>query len=293
MNSALPEIYMQQDDIAKAALNSWRNLPRKTRGARPQRIQPLDLWMRVYIQGAKDNGDDIAEELFDIFFEVQEEYKSYRSMYAYGRHIRMKDVDTHCLTNDCTIGARFEVENGVTKDFIGIIEDIMEIHLGSMKQNILKIRWFDNNTKLNPNYFYSIDTFKVTDCNNITSQPFVYVDYVEQIFFADVELDTNWKYDPQSHARKYMIFDYMVAPILDDGQHVTGLLAGENPPHESVEEKYIDEDNDDAQDTSNSSDGEVDYADMRIIATTNTELESESDSEHSNQSMRYILYSYI
>jgi hypothetical protein len=37
------------------------------------------------------------------------------------------------LTNDCTIGARFEVENGVTKDFIGIIEDIMEVHLGNMK----------------------------------------------------------------------------------------------------------------------------------------------------------------
>ena len=157
-------------------------------------------------------------------------------MYAYGRHLRMEDVDTHCLTNNCTIGARFEVENGVTKDFIRIIEDIMEMHLGSMKQTVLKIRWFNNNTKFNPNYFYSIDTSKVTDCNNITSQSFVYVDDVEQIFFADVELDTNWKYVLQSHVRKYMIFDNMVAPILDDGRHETSLLAGENPPYESVEE---------------------------------------------------------
>ena len=51
-----------------------------------------------------------------------------------------------------------------------------------MKQYVLKIRWFDNNTKLNANYFYSINISKVTDCNNITSQPFVYVDDVEQIF---------------------------------------------------------------------------------------------------------------
>ena len=120
-------------------MNSWRNLPRKTRGARLQQIQPLDLWMRAYIQDAKDNRDDIAEELFDISFGVQEEYKSYRSMYAYGRHLHREDVDTNYLTNDCTIGVRFDVENGVPKDFIGIIEDIMEIHLGGMSQNVLKI----------------------------------------------------------------------------------------------------------------------------------------------------------
>ena len=123
---------MPQDHIAKATLNSWRNLPRRIRGTRPQQIQPLDLWMRAYIQGPKENGDDTAKEFFDIFFGVQEEYKSYRSMYAYGRHLRMEDVDTNCLTNDCSISARFEVENGVTKDFIGIIEDIMEVHLGNM-----------------------------------------------------------------------------------------------------------------------------------------------------------------
>jgi hypothetical protein len=237
--------------------------------------------------------DDIAEELFDISFGVQEEYISYRSMYAYGRHFRREDVDINCLTNDCTIGVRFEVGNGVTKDFIGIIEDIMKVHLESTSQNVLKIRWFDNNTKLNPNYFYSIDTSKVTDSNLITSQPFIYVDDVEQIFFVDVESNTNWKYVFKSHTRKYMIFDNMAAPILDDGRHGTGLLAGENSPHESVEEENIDEDNDDAQDTSDSSDGEADYADITISATTNSQLESESDSEHSNQRMRYILYSYI
>ena len=280
---------MQQDDIAKSALNSWRNLPRRTRGPRPQQMQPLDLWMRAYIQGAKDNGEDIGEELFDIAFGVQEEYKSYRSMYAYGRHLRREDVDTNCLTNDCTIGARFEVENGVTKDFIGIIEDIMEVNLGSMKQTVLKVRWFDNNTKLNANYFYSIDTSKVTSCNHITSQPFVYADDVEQIFFADVESDSNWKYVLQSHARKYMIFDNMAAQVFDDGRHVTGLLAGENPPDENVEEEDIEEDNDDAQDTSDSSDGEADYADMLTIGTANTEVESESDSEDGNQRMRYLL----
>ena len=85
--------------------------------------------MRAYIQGAQDNEEDIGEELFDISFGVQEEYKSYRSMYAYGCHLRRDDVDINCLTNDCRIGARFEIRNGVTKDFIGIIEDIMEVDI--------------------------------------------------------------------------------------------------------------------------------------------------------------------
>ena len=58
------------------------------------------------------------------------------------------------MTNDCTIGARFEAENDDTKDFIRIIEDVIEADLGSMKQIFWKIRWFDNKTKLNANYFY-------------------------------------------------------------------------------------------------------------------------------------------
>ena len=90
-----------------------------------------------------------------------------------------------------------------------------------------------------------------------------------------------------------MIFDNMAAPILEYGRHVIGLLAGKNPPHKSGEEEDIDEDNNDAQDTSDSSDDEVDYADMPIIATANTELESEFDSKHSIQMMSYILYSCI
>lgn len=84
-------------------MNSWRNLPPRTRGPRSQQIQPLDLCIRAYVQGAKDNGKDIGEELFDKSFEVQEKYKSYRSMYVYGRHLRKEDVDTNCFTNDCTL----------------------------------------------------------------------------------------------------------------------------------------------------------------------------------------------
>ena len=78
----------------------------------------------------------------------------------------------------------------------------------------------------------------------------------------------------------------MAVSILDDGRHVTGLLAGENPPDESVEEEDIKEDNNDAQDSSESSDGKANCANTIVIGTTNTELESESDSEHKNQRMR-------
>lgn len=124
----------------------------------------------------------------------------------------------------------------------------MEMDFGSMKQNA--------------NYFYSMDTSKVTDCNYITSQPFIYVDDVDHIFFADVESYSNWKYVLQSHARKYMIFDNMVVLILDDGRHVTTVLVGENPPNESVEEEDIEEDNDHAQNTSSSFNGEADYVDI-------------------------------
>lgn len=62
-----------------------------------------------------------------------------------------------------------------------------------------------------------------------------------------------------------MIFDHMTTPILDEERHVTGLLAGENPPEESVKEEEIEEDNDDAQETSGSSNDEGDYANTTCI----------------------------
>ena len=61
---------MQQDNISKIALIVWRNLPRRTRGPCPPQIQPLDLWIRAYIQSAKDNEENIEEKLFDISFGV-------------------------------------------------------------------------------------------------------------------------------------------------------------------------------------------------------------------------------
>lgn len=131
-------------------------------------------------------------------------------------------------------------------------------------------------------------------CNlyHITSHPFVSVDNVEHVFFADVKLHFNWKYVHQSHARKYMIFDNMDAPILDDEGHVTGLLDDGNAPEESVVEEDIKEDNDDAQDTSESSDGEADYANTTYIGTSNIELEFKYDSAYNIIACEYAYQSF-
>ena len=56
---------------------------------------------------------------------------------------------------------------------------------------------------------------------------------------------------PPTHLRQSMFHDR---------RHIIDLLAGENPPNESVEEEDIEEDNNDAQETSGSSYGVANYA---------------------------------
>lgn len=89
-----------------------------------------------------------------------------------------------------------------------------------------------------------------------------------------------------------MIFDNMDAPILDDEGHVTGLLDDGNAPEESVEEEDIKEDNDDAQDTSESSDGEADYVNTTYIGTSNIELEFKYDSAYNIIACEYAYQSF-
>ena len=165
------------------------------------------------------------------------------------------------------------------------------IHLLKMVFRFTITTLSDNNTKLNANYFYSMDNSKVIDCNHIISQPFVSIDDVEHVLFVDVELDSYWKYVLQSHARIYTIFDNIAAPILYDGRHIIDLFASKNPSNESVKDEDIEEDNDDAQETSGSLDGEADYADLIVIGIANTKLESKFGFEHINQRMRCMLYS--
>lgn len=59
-------------------------------------------------------------------------------MYAYGRHLWREDVDTNCLTNDCTIGARFVVDNGVTKDCSKFFSQMLnQIPIGNMSFKVI------------------------------------------------------------------------------------------------------------------------------------------------------------
>ena len=62
---------MQQDDIAKTTLNVWKILPRRTCGPRSSQIQPLDLWMRAYIQSAKDNEKNIGKNYLIYLLEFK------------------------------------------------------------------------------------------------------------------------------------------------------------------------------------------------------------------------------
>jgi len=81
--------------------------------------------------------------------------------------------------------------DGLEVDYIGIIEEILEVDFRSFKTLLLKVQWFRNIAQLEDCFFYSIDTSKFFGDGRMSDQPFVFPNEVEQVFLAKDRLNTK------------------------------------------------------------------------------------------------------
>jgi hypothetical protein len=66
--------------------------------------------------------------------------QSYTTMWSYGRHFRVHHVDERRTTCDSCIACRFkEKPDGLEVDYVGIIEEILEVDFISFKTLLLKV----------------------------------------------------------------------------------------------------------------------------------------------------------
>jgi hypothetical protein len=149
-------------------------------------------------------------------------------MCSYGQHFRVHHVDERRTTCDSCIACRFEVEpNGSEVDYVGIIEEILEVDFRSFKTLLLKVQWFRNTARLED--FCSIDTSKIFGDSRMSDQPFVFSNEVEQVFLAKDRLNPKRSFVLQDNPKCHIIFNKLLKGLKAwiDGSEVVGLLAGD------------------------------------------------------------------
>jgi hypothetical protein len=154
-------------------------------------------------------------------------------MWSYGWHFRVRHVNEQRTTCDSCIACRFKEEpDGSKVDYVGIIEEILEVDFRSFKTLLLKVQWFRNTTRLEDCLFCSIDTSKFFGDGCMSDQPFVFLNEVEQVFLAKDKLNPKRSFVLQNNPKCHIIFDKLLkAPkAWTNGNEVVGLLAGDRAP---------------------------------------------------------------
>ncbi len=116
--------------------------------------------------------------------------QNYTTMWSYGWHFQVRHVDERRITCDSCIACWFKEEfDGSKVDYVGIIEEILEVDFRSFKTLLLKVQWFCNTTWLEDCLLCSINTSKFFGDGRMSDQPFVFPNEVEQVFLAKDRLN--------------------------------------------------------------------------------------------------------
>jgi hypothetical protein len=253
-----------------------------------RKTEPIDVWIRNAVQIVKDNGEDVPDELLDVSVGCDFEYQIFSKTTLYNRHFRTHEKDIRCRTFDSGVSCRYHVRDFSYEDFVGILEEIIEVNLRSLgKQIVFKVKWYQNSSLTqNDCLFPSIDHTQTYGCDSIRDQPFVLPKDVEQVFFAPDNLNQNRSFILQSNPRLNMLFDYLEPEDFDNGSHITGLCAGRNFP-ENMPRKLEDVNESDENTGIDTSDDESHEVNC-VSDDERTFRASSNDTDEAKNRMRYI-----
>jgi hypothetical protein len=183
-------------------------------------------------------------------------------MWAYGQHFRVENVDKHRATLDCGIMASFKQQSRASArdlnlldgelDYVGKIQDILEVNLRSFTIILFHVQWFqviqrgpNRTVRRDPNGFYAIDSSKLLRKNE---DPFALPQHCEQIFFHPDILDDKWLYVVHVTPRGRRAFENQVSYEESPAPSTTHVESEDEDKdedaHEDENANEVEEDND-------------------------------------------------
>jgi hypothetical protein len=133
----------------------------------PEEVRPLptyEKWILFAISDAINDGEKIDEEIIQLSIPPTLKATAYRSMFAYGNHIRVRSAETHLVTMDSGVAAVFGTtcrssvndKNPVNVDveYVGYVEEILELNYGTTCVIVLLCHWVRANYRGAPGGYY-------------------------------------------------------------------------------------------------------------------------------------------
>ena len=111
----------------------------------------MEDWLPIAVRRAKENNEEVELDIIDMCMLPTFTATSYRSMYAYGNHFRVRSAETNLSTIDCGVVATFnqECHSGprdrntmrALVEYVGWVVEILELDYGRFTTVVFLCNW--------------------------------------------------------------------------------------------------------------------------------------------------------
>ena len=185
---------------------------RRSRGRRAEyppiaRNEQFSEWFPAAVQRDVAAGTQVDEDVLGLVLPPSCEAKSYRSMYAYGNHIRVRGAEVHLSTCDSGVAATFSQSCRASRkdknhmlanvEYVGWVEEIIGADYGKFELLLLYCKWVQA-TWIGPRATMKRDEYGFTLVNidrtiPYSSDSFAFPLHAQQVFFVDDVAHPGWK----------------------------------------------------------------------------------------------------
>ena len=160
------------------------------------------------MQALKDEGEHVDDD-FVQYSQPPERYAvAHRQMHAFGMYFRVRSAERGLVTRDSCVVASFTsqlrwgIRNGRpierTDDYVGYIEEILELNYRNHCTTILVCNWIQGMRDVcfshvqRDRYGFTIANFNHMD-DNVHANSFAFPLHCQQVFFSDDPHRSRWK----------------------------------------------------------------------------------------------------
>lgn len=177
--------------------------------------EAFTTWFPAVVQDDINQGIDVSMDVQALLMPPSRNAKSYKSMYAYGNHLRVRSVESNMNTCDSGVAATFlqacRASNNdrnvrtANLEYIGWVEEIIGVDYGEFELIVLYCTWVRANlrgagaTMKRDDYGFTL--IKFDRVIPYSAESFAFPLHVQQVFFVDDVENPEWKVVLRKEAR--------------------------------------------------------------------------------------------
>jgi uncharacterized protein YacL (UPF0231 family) len=169
--------------------------------------QQLNHWFHDAVSNDMAMGTDVSADIQALLTPPSVQAKGYKSMYAYGNHIRVRGAEADMATCDSAVAATFLQSCRASShdrnvrttnlEYVGWVDEILSVDYGKFEVVLLYCTWAQANrrgaraTMKTDEYGFSL--FRFDRLVPYSADSFAFPLHVQQVFFSDEEENSAWK----------------------------------------------------------------------------------------------------